>query len=88
MVNALQGAEAKSFREQIGIDIVVLVDQFLLPPDVAHDHPLGDRLQQIVQPLRLRPLFERNVHSRSLPAHQSDDGLGLRRHRRLQNDGS
>lgn len=86
VIHALQRPDPQSLRQQVGIDLVVLVDQFLLPSHVANDDSLSDRLQQIVQPLRLRAFLERDVHPRPLAANQSDDGLRLRRHRRLEHD--
>ena len=86
MVYALQRAEPQPLRQQTGIDVVILVHELFLPADIADDDPLSHRLQQIVQPLRLRTLFERHVHPRPLAPDKADDGLRLRRHRRLQHD--
>jgi hypothetical protein len=70
MVDGAQAASPEQLRELVGIDLVALIPLARRAPAITDDHPIDERRQQIVQPLRLGALFEREVHR---PAHATEE---------------
>ena len=80
MEHATQVACAQSLRELLHIDPVILVPGLPLATQVAHDHSLGVRLDQVVQPLRLGAFLEGDVDPWSGSLHHAQNRCRLGRH--------
>jgi hypothetical protein len=61
VIDSAQPAAPEVLGELVGIARVALVPLAGLPSPIAHDHPIDARGQQVVQPLRLGPLLDRDV---------------------------
>jgi hypothetical protein len=75
VIDAAEPAAEPVIRELLGIAVVSLVALLLLAAPVAHHHPVDSRLQQVVQPPRLRAFLEGDVHRPPDPAEQLEDRL-------------
>jgi hypothetical protein len=70
MVDGAQAAPPEQLGELVGIDLVALVPLAGVAPAITDDHPIDERGQQIVEPLRLGALLEREVDR---PTHGSEE---------------
>src|ERR1041385_8399410 len=86
MMDGLDRSHSQHLRQPVGIESIALVCGLAPPSHVAYNHAFGVRLQQIVQPLGLRPFFETDVNSRPQSSHQPNDRAGLSRDRRAHTD--
>jgi hypothetical protein len=77
MVDRLQSAHAQPIGELVGVDAVALVLRLAPTSHIADHNALGVIDQQIVQPLRVRPLLEGHVHARAGALDQRQDRLRL-----------
>ncbi|MEK7668310.1 MAG: hypothetical protein AAB409_06650, partial [Gemmatimonadota bacterium] len=80
VIDRPQPAASEQLGELVGIDLIPLVPPSGLPPPVAHEDPSDERGEQIVQPLRLGPFLQGDVHGTAHPAEELDDRRLGRRH--------
>jgi hypothetical protein len=77
MVDGAQAAPPEQLGELVGLDLVALVPLAGVAPAITDDHPIDEWGQQIVEPLRLGALFERQVHRPAHPAEELGEGAAL-----------
>jgi len=70
VVDRAQPTAPEQVREQIGIDLVAFIAAPGRPAAIADDHLLDERVQEVVQPLGLRPLLNGQVDG---AAHAADE---------------
>lgn len=86
MVDGLERPDSQQLGELSRVQAITLVPDLAFAADVADHHPLHVRLQQIVQPLRLCALLERDMHSRTGTARERHDRSAFSRYRRPHRD--
>lgn len=77
MIDRTQVARQEVAGQVIGIGLVRLVAASALAPTVAHDDAPNDRLQQVVQPLRLRTFLEGDVDGAAHAPEELHERRGL-----------
>ena len=75
VIDGPERSKPQHLRERRGVDPVILWRGLRSSADVADDHAIGVRLQQVVEPLHLGSFFERNVHARAGRAYETEDRL-------------
>jgi len=73
VIDRPQPAPPEQLGQLVGIDLIALVPVPGRPPPIADDDPMDERRDQVVQPLRLGPFFERDVNRAAQTAEKLDD---------------
>jgi len=80
VIDGAQLTRAQPAHEPLGVVPVALAPAPRLATPVAHDHSRHPPDEQVVKPLRLRALLERDVHRAAHPAHELEQGRRLGRY--------
>ncbi len=85
MIDCAQRPAAQLLGEVVGIDLIPLIALARRPASIADNHPIHERRQQLVQPLRLGAFLERDMPSPAHPADELRQGAAVSRQHASRN---